>query len=345
MNNSTYIRHRPSMKLVIIVALATLLLAACGGSKIEITVPEGAKVGDLNMESCTYEQDEVEYSADCGTLVVPENRNNPEARLIALPVIKVRSTSDSPTEPIFWLAGGPGGSNMRFNHFEGLLEDHDIVMVGYRGVDGSVMLDCPEVTKAWGGKGGDLFSDESLANIGDALASCATRLQDEGIDLNGFTLPEVVEDMEAARSGLGYPRVNLLSGSYGTRVAMFYASLYPDSVYRSVMTAINTPGHFVYEPEVLDAQIEHDAALCAQDPECSARTDDLAETMRNITHNMPNRWLFIPIDPGKARVVTHFLLFNRRSAATAYDLYLAAEEGDPSGVALICYCLRSLSRC
>jgi hypothetical protein len=57
--------------------------------------------------------------------------------------------------------------------------------------------------------------------------------------------------------------------------------------------------------------------------------------MRNITSNMPKRWLFIPINPGKARVVTHFLLFNRNSSATVYDLYLAAEEGDPSGVALM----------
>jgi hypothetical protein len=80
--------------------------------------------------------------------------------------------------------------------------------------------------------------------------------------------------------------------------------------------------------------IAYDAGLCAQDPECSARTDDLAETMRNVAHNMPRRWLFIPIDPGKARVITHFLLFHRGSAATAYDLYLAAEEGDPSGLAL-----------
>jgi pimeloyl-ACP methyl ester carboxylesterase len=224
---------------------------------------------------------------------------------------------------------------MRFSHLEGLLEDHDIVMVGYRGVDGSVVLDCPQVTKAWGGLGGDLFSDESLTNLGEALSRCAADLQDEGVDLDGYTLPEVIEDMEAARIGLGYERVNLLSLSYGTRVAMFYASLHPDSVHRSVMNAVNTPGHFVYEPEVLDEQIEHDAELCAQDPECSGRTDDLAETMRNVTRNLPRRWLFIPIDPGKARVVTHFLLFHRRSAATVYDLYLAAEEGDPSGVALM----------
>jgi pimeloyl-ACP methyl ester carboxylesterase len=183
--------------------------------------------------------------------------------------------------------------------------------------------------------GGDLFSDESLTNIGQAFERCAAQLEDEGIDLDGYTLPEVIEDMEAARAGLGYERVSLLSGSYGTRVAMFYASLYPDSVYRSVMYAVNPPGHFVWEPEVLDEMIAYDAGLCAQDPECSARTDDLAESMRNVAHNLPRRWLFIPIDPGKARIVTHFLLFHRRSAATAYDLYLAAEEGDPSGLALM----------
>jgi hypothetical protein len=56
--------------------------------------------------------------------------------------------------------------------------------------------------------------------------------------------------------------------------------------------------------------------------------------MRNVIDNLPRRWLFIPIDPGKVGITTQFLLFHRRSAATVYDLYLAAEEGDPSGLAL-----------
>ena len=160
-------------------------------------------------------------------------------------------------------------------------------------------------------------------------------MEDEGVDLDGYTLPEVIEDMEAARAGLGYERINLLSGSYGTRVAMFYASLYPKSTNRSVMVAVNPPGHFVWEPDVIDAMIAYDADLCAGDPGCSARTDDLAETVRNVAHNIPRRWLLIPIDPGKVRVTTQFLLFHRGSAATAYDLYLAAEQGDSSGLALM----------
>jgi hypothetical protein len=81
--------------------------------------------------------------------------------------------------------------------------------------------------------------------------------------------------------------------------------------------------------------LEYDAELCAKDPECSARTTDLAETMRNVAHNMPSRWLFLPIDPGKVKITTHFGLFHRGMAARVYDAYLAAEGGDPSGLALI----------
>ena len=135
MNNSTYIPHRSSMNIIVIVVMATLLLAACGGAEAPLTVPADAQAGDLvGMQPCVHEVDDVEYAADCGTLVVPENRNDPKARLIALPIIKVRATGNNPTEPIFWLTGGPGASNMNFSHFEGLLDHHDIVMVGYRGV-------------------------------------------------------------------------------------------------------------------------------------------------------------------------------------------------------------------
>ena len=316
-------------------ALLAISQAACGGSTEALsTMSEGSPAGNLNMVSCTYEADDIKYSADCGTLFVPENRGKSKARLIALPITRIRAARDAPSEPIFWLSGGPGSSNMRDSLPTGLIEDHEIVMVGYRGADGSVTLDCPKVTQAWRGTGGNLLSSESLTNIGEAFSDCATRLQAEAVDLDGYTLPEVIEDMEAARIALGYERVNLLSGSYGTRLAMFYASLHPNAIHRSVMYAVNTPGHFVWEPETIDEMIEYDSDLCSQDPECSSRTDNLAESMHKVVHSMPRRWLFIPIDPGKVRVTTHFLLFHRRSAATAYDLYLAAEAGDPSGLAL-----------
>ena len=121
-----------------------LVLASCGGTEESpITGPAAARAGDLvGLEPCTYEANKVEYEADCGTLIVPENRVNPNSRLIALPLIRVHALGDSTSVPVFWLAGGPGESNMTFSHLEGLLDSHDIVMVGYRGVDSSSVLAC-----------------------------------------------------------------------------------------------------------------------------------------------------------------------------------------------------------
>lgn len=327
-------------KFVLIASTFTLLgliLIACSSPKTVATVPAGAKPGELTLEPCTFKTDEAEYEADCGTLVVPENRARADSRLIALPVIRVRATGNNPAEPIFWLAGGPGQNNMNHKPPAWLLANHDSVMVGYRGADGSSVLECPEYDRMLRSPspGGDALGAESLAKVAEAMAECAARLQAEGVDLEGYTTLEVVEDMEAARLALNYERVNLLSGSYGTRVAQMYAYLHPDRLYRSVMSAANPPGRSVQEPETLDAQLEYYARLCAQDAGCSARTPELAETIRRVAHNMPRRWLFMPIDPGNVKAVTFQHLYSRSTAPMAFDAYLAAEQGDPSGLALM----------
>ncbi len=67
----------------------------------------------------------------------------------------------------------------------------------------------------------------------------------------------------------------------------------------------------------------------------SARNSDLLATMRNVLHNMPRKWLFFNIDPGKVRIVTFVLLYHRQTAPLVFDAYIAAENGDPSGLALM----------
>jgi pimeloyl-ACP methyl ester carboxylesterase len=314
-----------------------LILMACGGSATLQTVPAGAKPGELTLAPCQFKTDGAEYAADCGTLVVPENRAKADSRLIALPVIRVRATGNNPAEPIFWLTGGPGQNNMQHKPPAWLLAKHDSVLVGYRGVDGSSVLDCPEYDRVLRSPsaGGDALSTQSLANVAEAMAACAARLQAAGVDLDGYSTPEVVADLEAARKALNYERVNLSSGSYGTRVAQMYAYLHPDRLYRSVMSAASVLGGIVMEPERLDAQLRYYARLCAQDAGCSARTPDLAETIRRVAHNLPRHWLGVPIDPGNVKVATFQLLYSRSTAPLAFDVYLAAEQGDPSGLALM----------
>jgi hypothetical protein len=50
---------------------------------------------------------------------------------------------------------------------------------------------------------------------------------------------------------------------------------------------------------------------------------------------MPSKWLLFSIDPGKVKVVTFCLLFQRKTAAMVFDSYVAAKQGDPSGLALM----------
>lgn len=216
------------------------------------------------------------------------------------------------------------------------IEKHDIVLVGYRGVDGSVVLNCPEFVEFMRGAGREeLLGDPMLDKSSAAFARCAERLQNEGADLAGYTVAELIDDVEAARIGLGYPRINLLSGSFGTNIARIYAYMYPESIYRSAMLSVDTPAATIHEPQVVDEQIEYLSNLCAQDPECSARTDNLAEAMRDVSHNMPKRWLFLPVNAGLVKVATYSLLENTTDAPMIIDVWLSAAEGDPSGMAAL----------
>ena len=323
--------------LVTIVLLAGLTYLRVSSSPETVSVPQGAHAGQLTMHPCTYPTENGGYRADCGTLVVPEDRADPRSRLIALPVTRVLARSSHPLAPIFRLNGGPGVTNMTFPDASRLAGQHDVVMVGYRGVDGSSVLNCPEVTAALENSA-DFLGKASLSAYSQAFASCAKRLERSGVDLAGYTLAEQAADIEAARVALGYQRIDLVSESEGTRLAMIYAWRYPNSVDRSVMIGVNPPGNFLYSGAEIDQGIERYSALCAQQPACRARTGNLAASMRHTAAHMPSRWYFLPIKPGNALVGTFYGLTDTTAAVSplsgpmTLDSWISAAHGDPSGL-------------
>jgi pimeloyl-ACP methyl ester carboxylesterase len=314
-----------------------LMTTGCGGDKIDFPEPATEKTANAYVANAgTLKISSTEYAADFGTVTVAENRDKTASRLIHLPFIRIHARSKKPLEPIFCFSGGPGQSNMNW-HWESigyLLSEYDVVAVGYRGVDGSTVLDCPEVAEAFHGAG-DLLGEESLKAIGRAWNASARRLTAQGIDLDGYTMTECIEDNEAVREALGYERINLLSASYGTRVAYFYGLAHPQSINRSAMIGVNPPGRFVWDPEMIDGQLKRYADLWARDAKASSRSKDLYATLRTVLTAMPRRWLFFPINPGKVKVVTFCLLFQRDTAAMVFDAYVAAAQGDASGLALL----------
>ena len=317
-----------------VLALGYLRFAPAAGS---VSVPKGAHAGQLNLHSCHYATEKGSHAADCGTLVVPENRADPQSRLIALPVTRIRARSAHPGTPVFRLQGGPGITNMKFAKGSRLAGNHDVVLVGYRGIDGSVRLDCPEVESALK-HSTDFLGEKSFRANADGFRSCATRIRSEGVDLAGYGLPQRVDDLEAARKAFGYGQIDLLSESVGTRTAMIYSWRYPTAIHRSVMIGVNPPGHFLWYPKTTDEQIRKYAALCARDATCSKRTGDLSESLKRTVADMPNHWLFLPIRKGNARIASFYGLMESTSesaplsAPMTLNAWVSAAQGDSSGL-------------
>jgi pimeloyl-ACP methyl ester carboxylesterase len=300
-------------------------------------VPDGARAGGWTVKPCTYETEAGGLPADCGTLVVPENRRDPASDPIALPVVRIRATGTAPAEPIFRLNGGPGATNLEFPQASRLAERHDVVLVGYRGVDGSRRLDCPEVTSTLR-RSADLGGAASRRAGVEAFAACAGRLGGDGIDLTGYSIPQRVDDLEAARVALGYQKINLISTSAGTRTAMIYSWRHPAALHRSAMIAVNPPGHFLWDPEITDRQFGRYAELCRQDAGCAARTGDLAATIERTAGDVPGRWGPMPIKEGNVRIAAMYGMFHSTDAAAPLnapaivDAFLAADRGDEAGL-------------
>jgi len=322
---------------LVLVVVVILGLGYLGSGSAAVSVPRGAKAGDLNLKPCNYKTEKGSYKADCGTLVVPENRADPQSRLIALPVKRIRALSSHPAQPVFRLMGGPGVTNMDFPDASRFAANHDVVLVGFRGVDGSVKLDCPEVESAVA-HSTDILAAKTFRSMSDGFKECATRLRKDGVDLAGYGLPQQADDLEAARRALGYKQIDLLSESAGTRLALIYTWRYPKSTHRSVMIGANPPGNYLWNAAVTDQQIRRYAALCARDASCSKQTGDLIASLRKTSADMPGRWLGLPIKKGNVRVASFFGLMETTSndaplsAPMTLGSWISAAKGDASGL-------------
>jgi pimeloyl-ACP methyl ester carboxylesterase len=265
--------------------------------------------------------------AECATLTVPENRAAPRGRRLELPVLRIAAAERSAEPPLFVLNGGPGGPNLaRVLPLAGVARNRDTYYIGYRGADGASPLQCPEITARFAAA--ELLSPDNLQHLEQATAACARRLAAAGIDVNDYTILDVIDDLEDVRKALGERRVSLLSISYGTRVAQFYARRHPRRIHRSVMLGTNPPGHFVFSARVNDQVLGRLSELCAADSHCAARTPDLRRTLlRALQAGAQGSG---QLDDGKTNMALFFSLYGRGQFRPFLEAAVAAEAGDLS---------------
>lgn len=331
--------YKKSLVFTGIIVIILFLCCRSGSNYPLINTGREPQVNDYISQNGKITLGKKQYDVELGTIYVPENRQDSLPRLIKIPVKIIKSPARSAI-PIFYLSGGPGLSNLKFSPPGWLLENYDMVFVGYRGVDGSVKLDMSEFSQAFS-KIKNPLSKKSLKILAQAFDSGLARMKNEKIDITAYTLMDVIDDLEAVRKVLGYEAINLLSQSYGTRLAYLYGLKYPTRVNRSIMVSVNPPGCFVWEPALVEKQLEYYSGLWCKDPAALKKSEDILVTMKEVLGSLPKDWFFIHIHPDKIKLMSFFCLYHRGdtmpNAAQMFDAFIAAKNGDYSGLALMSF--------
>jgi pimeloyl-ACP methyl ester carboxylesterase len=200
----------------------------------------------------------------CGTFDVFEDRAAKTGRKLSLHVAVMPALAPSPApDPVFILAGGPGQAASEIAPilaaaFSRVNRDRDLVFVDQRGTGRSHKLECePDATPSLNEA---LHPDLNEADILECLKSLDA-------DPRLYTTPIAMDDLDDVRAALGYPRINLWGGSYGTRAALVYARRHPDHLRAMVLDGVAPMS--LYLP--LDMAKDADRALRLLFADCRAQ--------------------------------------------------------------------------
>jgi pimeloyl-ACP methyl ester carboxylesterase len=254
--------------------------------------PAAAPSSGLTLSPCEHPP-----GARCGTLDVFEDRDARAGRTIPLHVVVLPATGASPApDPIFMLAGGPGQSASAFlqggvEPFDGFRRSRDLVLVDQRGTGRSNRLPC-----ALFGRPSDpatLFADifplEEVRACREALSARA--------DLTKYGTIPAMDDLDDVRAALGYGRINLWGGSYGTFAAQVYMRRHPGRVRAAVLEGAASLDYKLPLPFARGFQnaMERLISDCNADPACSASVPKLREEFEALLARLdrePARFTF-----------------------------------------------------
>ncbi len=255
-------------------------LAACGSEVSELETASGTArptslpailtgsdvPGVLRPVACPFvlpdgvvEGEDVE----CSYLPVYENHSegkSPKGRLIRLAVAVFHPPGGATQpDPVIYLSGGPGASILRMipSQYEILSEPvfatgRSLIVFDQRGIGLSrPALDC----RAFNDlslelldrqiEGTTLGNQEISELVLESLRECREELS-QTADLTAYNSASSAADVHDLRQVLGYEKVNLWGGSYGTRLALEVMRLYPEDLRSVVLDAVYPPDVDLY---------------------------------------------------------------------------------------------------
>ncbi len=251
----------------------------------------GGQPGDFLQEWTTVTtEDGTGVDLWSGTLLVPENRLEPKSPPISIPFYRLQAATPTPGPPIFLLAGGPGSSWIdRFENPENSAEIEfyrslgDVVLFDQRGAGQSIpRLSCDQ-SEHWPNDQA-VDPQEVSVLLRKMAAACRQQWLDRGVELAAYNTRENAADVLALQDALGYEKMILVGGSYGSHLAFSLMREAPERIERALLYGIEGPDHTWDDPDAklatlerIAGEIEASGAFAESLPEAG-----LIETLRAV---------------------------------------------------------------
>ena len=305
----------------------TLLAAIALSLLVPGGVPAAAEGGlprepggvPLTLSPYTFEtRDGRTVEAQRGAFRVPENRRSARGREIELVFVRFPTTSPTPTAPIVYLAGGPGGSGIttargtRFDLFQSLRSVADVIAFDQRGTgDSHTLPPCSRSSEVPLEVAATRAVVEAAAE--EAARFCAAEWRRRGVDLDAYNTEESADDLEALRRALGVPKISLWSISYGSHLAMAALRRHPGSIERVVLAGPEGPDHTVKHPKDGQELLEALARRIAADAEASEAFPDFLGSMGRVLERLEKEPAKVSLPQAESREAV-------TTAVTAWDI-------------------------
>jgi pimeloyl-ACP methyl ester carboxylesterase len=197
-------------------------------------------------------------AAERGLFLAPENRRDPRSRPIAIHFVRFQALSAparsnaTPRAPVFLLAGGPGSEldfndPIRLRDVELLRRTRDVVYVSQRGnpaAAGLVPNMLLQSDQAPLGEPASAARTKALQQA--ALQAALSQWTSKGVDLAGYDILNIVDDVYDLRASLGYERIVLRGCSFGSQWSLSYLKRWPQTVDRALLSGVE-PLDYAYD--------------------------------------------------------------------------------------------------
>lgn len=263
----------------------------------------------LTLENCHL--DGIREQVKCGTLSVPENYNKPAGKKIKLnfAILPAIDSSENKT-PFMFLAGGPGQAAVElaaplYRALTEIRKTRDLILIDQRGTGKSNPLTCEEVEAV------NVYELSQQDFDAEEVKQCLTQMiaADPERDFSQYNSENAIRDFDAVRAALGHEKINIYGGSYGTRAALVYMRMFPQSLRSVVLDSvgpievpIGTFGQSSARSFAL--LLEH----CQQDKACNEAFPQLKEHFLQLIDRLTTQTETIAIAHPRLGTKTNFVI-------------------------------------